>query len=73
MKKNTYILRVNTIDGLYADYIVEGINLFQANRNAKKAFFKDYPGADKHITISFGMINQKVITEIMNIIENEGK
>lgn len=28
MKTNTYMIRINTIDNLYADYMVEADNLF---------------------------------------------
>ena len=72
MKKNTYTIRITTIDNLYADYIVEAENLFFAKIRARNAFFRDYPDADKHIKLSIGNLDYKVITEIMNIIKENG-
>lgn len=66
---NCYVIRVNTIDNLYADYMVEAKNICQANIKARKAFFRDYPNADFRIKLSLVEPNPKVITEIINIIK----
>ena len=66
---NAYTIRINTIDGLYTDYIVEAKDLKEANKKAKEAFFRDYPNADESIVTSISEPNTKVITEIMNIIK----
>lgn len=36
----SYVIRINTIDNLYTDYVVEANNLFEANMAAKKSFFQ---------------------------------
>ena len=64
----TYVIRVNTIDNLYADYIIEAINLWQAKGKARKAFFKDYPGADENIKLSVDNLTSEKIKEIIDII-----
>lgn len=66
---NCYVIRVNTIDNLYTDYIVEAKNIFQAKNKIKKAFFRDFPFAEFRIKLSLVEPNQKIITEIMNIIK----
>lgn len=66
----TYVIRINTTDNLFTDYMVEAENLFQANKKAKHAFFRDYPGADKNIKLSLGEPSPEIITEIINIIRN---
>lgn len=66
---NCYVIRVNTIDNLYIDYMVEAKNIFQAKNKTKKAFFRDFPFADFRIKLSLVEPNQKIITEIMNIIK----
>lgn len=66
---NCYVIRVNTIDNLYTDYIVEAKNIFQAKNKTRKAFFRDFPFADFRIKLSLVEPNQKIITEIMNIIK----
>lgn len=66
---NCYIIRVNTIDNLYTDYMVEAKNIRQANIKARKAFFRDYPNTNFRIKLSLVEPNQKIITEIMNIIK----
>lgn len=66
---NCYVIRVTTIDNLYVDYMVEAKNICQANIRARKAFFRDYPNADFRIKLSLVEPNQKIITEIMNIIK----
>lgn len=66
---NCYVIRVNTIDNLYIDYMVEAKNIFQAKNKTKKAFFRDFPFADFRIKLSLIEPNQKIITEIMNIIK----
>lgn len=65
---NTYVIRINTADNLFTDYMVEAENLFQANKKAKHAFFRDYPDADTNIKLSLEEPSPKVITEIMDII-----
>lgn len=65
---NTYVIRITTINNLFADYMIEASNLFQANLKARKAFFRDYPDADTNIKLSLGEPSSKVITEIMDII-----
>ena len=72
---NCYIIRVNTINNLYTDYMVEAKNIFQAKNKTRKAFFRDYPNADFRIKLSLVEPNQKIITEIMNIIKeaNNGR
>lgn len=66
---NCYVIRVNTIDNLYIDYMVEAKNIFQAKNKTKKAFFRDFPFADFRIKLSLVEPNPKIITEIMNIIK----
>lgn len=66
---NTYIIRINTADNLFADYMVEAENLFFAKMKARKAFFRDYPDANMNIKLSLTEPNSKVITEIINIIK----
>lgn len=66
---NCYVIRVTTIDNLYVDYMVEAKNIHQANIKARKAFFRDYPNANFRIKLSLVEPNQKIITEIMNIIK----
>ena len=66
---NCYIIRVNTINNLYTDYMVEAKNIFQAKHKARKAFFRDFPFADFRIKLSLEKPNNKIITEIMNIIK----
>lgn len=69
MKNNTYIIRINTVDNLYADYMIEAENLFFAKMQARNAFFRDYPNANKNIRLSLEKPTNKIITEIMNIIK----
>ena len=66
---NCYIIRVTTIDNLYTDYMVEAKNIFQAKNKTRKAFFRDFPKANLNIKLSLVEPNQKIITEIMNIIK----
>lgn len=66
---NVYVIRISTIDNLYADYMVEAKDIKQANKKAKEAFFRNYPHADEHIKLSIVDPNTKIITEIMNIIK----
>ena len=66
---NCYVIRVNTIDNLYTDYMVEAKNIREAKEKTKKAFFRDFPKADKNIKLSIEKPDSKVITEIMNIIK----
>lgn len=66
---NCYVIRVTTIDNLYVDYMVEAKNIRQANIKARKAFFRNYPNANFRIKLSLVEPNQKIITEIMNIIK----
>ena len=65
---NTYVIRITTIDNLFTDYMVEANNIMQAKSKAKKAFFRDYPGANENIKLSLGEPSPKIITEIMDII-----
>lgn len=69
MNKTTYIIRVNTKDNLYADYMVEADNLFFAKMQVRNAFFRDYPNADTDIKLSLENPNTKILTEIMSIIK----
>ena len=69
----TYVIRITTIDDLFADYMVEAENLFFAKMKARNAFFKDYPEADKNIKLSLGEPSPKIITEIINIIKKESE
>lgn len=64
-----YTIRITTADSLYTDYIVEARNLFQAEKKAKKAFFRDYPNADENIKTSVSSPSKEVLTEIFNIIK----
>lgn len=64
----TYTIRITTINGLYADYIIEAECLLIAKEKAKKAFFRDYPEADKNIKLSLSEPKPEIIKEIMNII-----
>lgn len=63
-----YTIRITTIEGLYADYIIEASCLLIAKEKAKEAFFKDYPGAEKNITLSLSEPKSEIIKEILNII-----
>lgn len=65
---NTYIIRITTIDNLFADYMIEAKNIMQAKFKAKNIFFKTYPDADANIKLSLEEPSPKVITEIMDII-----
>ena len=67
----TYVLRITTIDKLYADYMIEAKNIIEAKSKAKKAFFRDYPGADTRIKVSLNEPDSDIITEIINIIKGE--
>ena len=64
----TYTIRITTINDLYADYIIEAECLLIAKEKAKKAFFRDYPEADKNIKLSLSEPKPEIIKEIMNII-----
>ena len=70
-----YTIRVTTLDYLYVDYIVEAEDLKDANNKVKKAFFRDYPDADKHIKLSLVEPNEKIITGILELIKeaNNGR
>lgn len=70
---SAYTIRINTIDNLYVDYIVEADNLFFAKIKARNAFFRDYPDADKRIKLSITEPSKKVITKIFDIIKRENK
>lgn len=65
---NTYVIRITTIDNLFTDYMIEASNLFQAKSKARKAFFRDYPGADKNIKLSLGEPSPEILTEIIKLI-----
>lgn len=65
----TYLIRINTIDNLFADYMVEAKNLFEAKEKAKNAFFRDYPGANKNIKLEIEKPNNRILTEIIDIIK----
>lgn len=64
-----YTIRITTEDGLYADYIIEDNDLLGAKLKARNAFFRDYPNANRNITLSLAEPNKEVITEIMEIIK----
>ena len=66
---NCYVIRVNTIDNLYIDYMVEAKNIFQAKNKTRKAFFRDFSFAEFRIKLSLVEPNQKIITEIFEIIK----
>lgn len=66
---NTYVIRITTINNLYADYIVNGNDLRQAELNAERAFFRDYPGADLNIKLSLVNPNENNIKEIINTLK----
>lgn len=63
-----YTIRITTINGLYADYIIEANCLLIAKEKAKKAFFRDYPDADKNIKLSLAEPKAEIIKEILDII-----
>lgn len=65
----TYLIRINTIDNLFADYMIEAKNLFEAKEKAKNAFFRDYPGANKNIKLEIEKPNNRILTEIIDIIK----
>lgn len=65
----TYLIRINTIDNLFADYMVEANNLFEASLKARTAFFRDYPRANKNIKLELENTTSKTLTEIMSIIK----
>ena len=65
----TYLIRINTIDNLFADYMVEAKSLFDAKEKAKSAFFRDYPGANKNIKLEIEKPTDKILTEIIDIIK----
>ena len=68
----SYVIRINTIDNLYTDYVVEANNLFEANMAAKEAFCRDYEGADENIKLSLNPAIQNIL-EIINIIGEDKK
>ncbi|MGM9881486.1 MAG: hypothetical protein ACI31S_01430 [Bacilli bacterium] len=72
MNKNTYVIRITTIDNLYSDYMIEAENLFFAKMKARNTFFKTYPGVDINIKLSLEKPTTDNIREILNIIK-EGK
>lgn len=65
---NTYVIRITTINNLFADYMIEANNIMQAKSKARKAFFRDYPGADKNIKLSLGEPSSEILTEIIKLI-----
>ena len=67
---NCYVIRINTIDNLYIDYMVEAKNIIEARNRAKKAFFRDFPKGNKNIKLSITEPNPRIITEIVNIIKD---
>lgn len=69
----TYVIRVNTIDNLYADYMIEAINMWQAKGKARKAFFTDYPDANENIKLSLDNITTELLNEVLDIIQSENK
>ena len=69
MNMNAYTIRITKPDNTYADYIVEATNLFFAKIQARSAYFRDNPTADKNIKLSLTEPSKKVITEIINIIK----
>ena len=66
---NCYVIRINTVDNLYTDYMVEAKNIREAKEKTKKAFFRDFPKADKRIKLSIEKPDSRTITEIINIIK----
>lgn len=67
----TYVIRITTTENLHKDYMVEAKNIIEAKEKAKKAFFRDYPGADTRIKVSLNKTDSEIVTEIMNIIKEE--
>lgn len=67
----TYVIRITTTENLHKDYMVEAKNIIEAKEKAKKAFFRDYPGADARIKVSLNKTDSEIVTEIMNIIKEE--
>lgn len=70
---NTYVIRITTVDNLFADYMVEAENLFFAKIKTRIAFFKAFPGADTNIKLSLIEPSPEILTEIVNIIREESK
>ena len=70
---NTYVIRVTTIDNLYADYMIEADNFFIAKIKARNSFFRDYPGANKNLKLSLDNPTSKQLTEILKILEEDEK
>ena len=69
----TYTIRITTVDGLYADYIIEASCLLIAKEKAKQTFFKTYPDADENIKASLTTPKPEIIKEIMQIIKEAEK
>ena len=67
----TYVIRINTKDNLYADYIVEAENLFYAKIKARNAYFNTYKDADTDIILSLVKVDTEVIREVVDIIKEE--
>lgn len=65
----TYTIRITTVDGLYADYMVEASCLLVAKEKAKQTFFKAYPDADKNVKASLTTPKPEIIKEIMRILK----
>ena len=70
---NTYVIRVTTIDNLYADYMIEADNLFIAKMKARNSFLRDYPGANKNLKLSLDKPTSKQLTEVLKILEEDEK
>lgn len=64
-----YIIRANTSDYLYTDFIVYAENIIEAKEKAKKAFKKKYPFADNDVKFSLVNPSEKKILKIMEIIK----
>lgn len=69
MENSTYVIKITTIDNLYANYMVEAENLFFAKIKAREAFFRDYPDSDNNIKLSLENPDKVKIKEIVNIIK----
>ena len=67
----SYLIRVNTIDNLYADYIVEARNLLIAKLKVRRAFFKNYPGANRKIKL-VNCANNTNINKAKKLIKEVG-
>ena len=66
-----YIIRANTADYLYTDFIIDAENIKEAKEKAEEAFRENYPFAGKNVRFSLVNPDEKKIVKMMEIIKEE--